>query len=268
MERQTRRKRCVIFPGALGDFICFLPALAVLSDSAEVDVFSRSEFRDIAPERVRVYSIERDEIARLFAPGADSDERVTGYFRQYSDVYSWHGSRSPVFVAALKGWFGERARIFPFYPDERGAHQSDYFLSCVGERELKRFPVVRPDAGAVAWAADYLRRQGFRNEPLLGIAPGSGAREKNWPAANFAHVSRWWREDVGGSVLLFLGPAEESRSDIHALRKSAIVAENLPLARLAASLAAVDVYLGNDSGVTHLAAAVGTRTVALFGPSS
>jgi ADP-heptose:LPS heptosyltransferase len=245
-----------------------LPALDEISESAEVDLLARSEFADIAPDHVRVQTIERYEIARLFAPGAMADERVVRFFREYAEVYSWHGSRSTEFVGALEERFGEHARVYPFYPDKRGIHQADYFHSCVGDGQPKHLPSIRPRADASAWAADYLRSQGVRSEPVLGLAPGSGALEKNWPVTNFLEVSRWWRHELGGLVLLFLGPAEQKRAELNALRTSAVIAANLPLGRVAALLRAVDVYLGNDSGVTHLAAALGTPTVALFGPSS
>src|ERR1043165_624759 len=154
MQLKTPEKRCVIFPGALGDFICFLPALTALSQTADVDLFARSDFAEIVSARVCVHSIERYEIARLFAAGAAEDERVLFLFSNYSTVYSWHGSRSTEFVGALQ-LLGKRAFVFPFYPAERGGHQARYFLSCVSDEELTPFAAIsiRPDA--IAWADRY-----------------------------------------------------------------------------------------------------------------
>jgi ADP-heptose:LPS heptosyltransferase len=72
---------------------------------------------------------------------------------------------------------------------------------------------------------------------------------------------------LGGVVVLLLGPVEEERGGVHELRQHCLVAGGLSLSQAAALLAASDVYLGNDSGITHLAAALGVPTVALFGPS-
>jgi ADP-heptose:LPS heptosyltransferase len=61
---------------------------------------------------------------------------------------------------------------------------------------------------------------------------------------------------------------EEERGDCAALCKEAVVARNLNLAKLSALLERSDLYLGNDSGVSHLAAALGVVTAVLFGPSN
>jgi ADP-heptose:LPS heptosyltransferase len=100
------------------------------------------------------------------------------------------------------------------------------------------------------------------------IAPGSGAREKNWPEEFFLTVVTWWLQAVNGAVVLLTGPVEEEWGGTERLRHSCIVASDLTLSRAAALLARCDVYLGNDSGITHLAAIAGVRTVALFGPSN
>ncbi|HSD29004.1 MAG TPA: glycosyltransferase family 9 protein, partial [Vicinamibacteria bacterium] len=71
------------------------------------------------------------------------------------------------------------------------------------------------------------------------------------------------RLSPGRSWLLLLGPAEVDVSP----PPGALVARGLPLRRLGAVLARAGLFLGNDSGVAHLAAACGTRTLALFGPT-
>jgi ADP-heptose:LPS heptosyltransferase len=100
------------------------------------------------------------------------------------------------------------------------------------------------------------------------LAPGSGAREKNWPVRAFVAVAEWWREQVGGEPLVILGPVEEERGGFEPLLRRYKGARGLTLAELAALIARSDLYLGNDSGISHLAAAVGIPTLALFGPSN
>ncbi len=96
---------------------------------------------------------------------------------------------------------------------------------------------------------------------FLAVHPGSGSRAKNWPFDRFVDSAR--RLSSGRPWLLVLGPAE---SDVVA-PEGALVARALPLRRLGAVLARAGSFLGNDSGVAHLAAACGTRTLALFGPT-
>ena len=74
--------------------------------------------------------------------------------------------------------------------------------------------------------------------------------------------------DTCGAVVVILGPVEEEKGDYTALCAGAVVARNLNLGKLAALLARSELYLGNDSGVSHLAAALGVVTAVLFGPSN
>ena len=91
--------------------------------------------------------------------------------------------------------------------------------------------------------------------PVLAIHRGAGAAAKRWSADAFAAVATRWRA-AGGGVVELLGPAEAG----DAAADDATVARDWPLPDVAALLAHVDAYVGNDSGVSHLAAAVGART--------
>ena len=72
-----------LFPGALGDFICFLPALRALAENGRVDLLARSEYVAIAPPDVTTTSLERYEVSRLFVAGCEGDERVRRFFAPY-----------------------------------------------------------------------------------------------------------------------------------------------------------------------------------------
>ena len=96
---------------------------------------------------------------------------------------------------------------------------------------------------------------------FLAVHPGSGSPAKNWPFDRFVEAAR--RLSPGRPWLLVLGPAEDDRVP----PPGALVGRGLPLRRLGAVLARAGLFLGNDSGVAHLAAACGTRTLALFGPT-
>ena len=137
-------------------------------------------------------------------------------------------------------------------------HQSEYYLACVGGRALETGKLEIPlKPEAVAWSERYWQQHFLKGKPVMTLAPGSGAREKNWPDASFRAVADWWRRRTCGSVVVILGPVEEEKGDYTALCEGAVVARNLNLGKLAALLARSDLYLGNDSGVSHLAAALG-----------
>ena len=260
-------RACVIFPGALGDFICLLPALQALRREREIDLFARGEFAEIVPPGVTVRSLECAAISELFLDGAPQARSRQNHFGAYAAVYSWMGSQQPVFVRRLQSSCAGRAKVFPFRPLAQLEHQSDYYLRCLALPQCpKRDPAIELRAEAIAWSDQFRLEHSLEQRAVLAIAPGSGAREKNWLEEYFLAVAKWWR-DSGGAVVLLVGPVESERGGIDRLRQHCVVARDLSLSKLAALLDRSDVYLGNDSGVTHLAAGLGVPTFALFGPS-
>ena len=107
--------------------------------------------------------------------------------------------------------------------------------------------------------------------PWMAVAPGSGSRRKNWPLAHYYEVSRalgweyglrvvWLAGPAEGEMLPYLGPLAQAQGQL--------LLANRPLARVARVLSRCRLYIGNDSGLTHLAAAVaGPEVLALFGPT-
>lgn len=107
--------------------------------------------------------------------------------------------------------------------------------------------------------------------PWMAVAPGSGSRRKNWPLAHYYEVSRalgweyglrvvWLAGPAEGEMLPYLGPLTQAQGQL--------LLANRPLARVARVLSRCRLYIGNDSGLTHLAAAVaGPEVLALFGPT-
>lgn len=258
----------VIFPGALGDFLCFLPALERLAAGRDADLFARSEYAEILPSVMRTRSLESREISRLFTTGAGRDPELREFFLPYAHVYSWMASSQPAFVANLSSLTNGRLKSFPFRPREWRQHITEYYLSCLGESPLPQ-PLARIvlRGDALQWSVRFWRMHDLADGRVLALGPGSGSKEKNWPAEFFSAVARWWRESIRGQVLTFLGPAETAISEAESLCRSSLVVRNESLGKVAALLSRCDLYLGNDSGLTHLAAAVGIATAALFGPS-
>jgi len=106
---------------------------------------------------------------------------------------------------------------------------------------------------------------------VLAIAPGSGRPAKNWPLSRYYEVSRALAWEAGLKVVWLAGPAEEALVPYIqglAAAQEQVVWVQEPLERVARLLARTQVYLGGDSGITHLAAAAGAhRVVALYGPT-
>ena len=107
--------------------------------------------------------------------------------------------------------------------------------------------------------------------PWVAVAPGSGSSGKNWPLGGYWELTRHLAWEVQARVVWLAGPAEEGMLPyMRALSQAQgfTLWENQPLPRVAALLARCRLYIGGDSGLTHLAAAAGAPAVlALFGPT-
>jgi ADP-heptose:LPS heptosyltransferase len=102
--------------------------------------------------------------------------------------------------------------------------------------------------------------------PYVVLHPGAGSVTKRWPVPGFAAVARAVRQAGSPAVAVHRGPADAAAATalVAAIGANAIVLEEPPLPALAGVLAGATLYLGNDSGVSHLAAAVGASSVVLF----
>jgi len=120
-------------------------------------------------------------------------------------------------------------------------------------------------------AVKVLAKHGAASDDLLvAIHPGSGSRAKNWPVANFLDLASDLVEAYKAQILFVVGPGEEGiKQDL--LRpvrsKRLVILDSLPLPVLGAILERCCGFVGNDSGITHMAAAVGIPVVTIFGPS-
>ena len=272
--RKEQRKGLVVFPGALGDFLCFLPTLKSVSEQEsgfDLEIAMRSEFSDLLFPRVppvAVRSLDCHELGRLFATGVEVDRGLKDRLSSYAFIYSWMGARQPDFVRNLKSLYHGNLRIFPFRASQPKMHMMDYYYGCLKGRSPTEISAEIPlKPAAVAWGRRFWEQGGLEGRRVLAIAPGSGAKGKNWPPSFLRTISRWWRECAEGKVLVIFGPVEEERMADERSWGDALFVSGLGIGQVVALLAQCDVYLGNDSGITHLAAALGIETVAIFGPT-
>lgn len=251
----------VLFPGALGDFVLALPALRAVRER-----HARAHVTAVVSEPVRslvtltgvadaTASLDGADVAWLFG-GA----RRPPWLTPGSVVYSWLGSRDPGLAARLE----TVAAGVDYFAIERGQgaqHAARAYARALGVQAGLR---VLADATRIvpprSAAADALWTG--LGGPVLAMHPGAGATAKRWAACGFAGVAAWWRR-AGGSVVTIAGPAESQDPPV----TDGPVVRTWPLPDVAAILTRATLYLGNDSGVSHLAGAVGARGVVLFGPT-
>ena len=270
----------VIRPGAMGDALLTLPALDALQSGfpqARIEAMGNVDVLQLLLGRSPVCAVscfDRADLALLFQPDAFPPASLKGYLDAFDLVLSYATRPQHVFAASLAR--SARGRVLSFDPRPPPGsrmHLSDYLQLPLRELGIApsleaprlRLSVADGEAAGQWWSAPALATQ-----RAVAIHPGSGSPAKNWPAARFAVVARWLVQQHQMRVVLIAGPADEDA--VGALRRNLgedeyLLAEGLPLPLLAGVLARCALYLGSDSGVSHLAAALGTPSVAVFGPT-
>lgn len=283
----------VIHPGALGDVLLAVPALRVLRARHSGDRVALAAQTHVGRLLLALGLV--DEFRAFEGLGLEalfvddgSPPRVPA-LEGAGRVVCWFGSRDPVFVRRLRalapgaviasasGDLGQPVwqhllstlgETGPGEADDDAPSPDDSGSGCAGSRrggEAVRSPIVVPPA-LVARGEALLRQAGWDGRtPLAVLHPGAGGAAKRWPVEAFARVVERVSVRSAPAVAVHEGPADAEA--VLALRRrlsGAIVLGHLPLSELAGALRHASVFLGNDSGVSHLAAAVGTPSVVLF----
>ncbi len=140
-------------------------------------------------------------------------------------------------------------------------------LGCQDISPELEFPLDEADR---VEAAALLRPLMPGQRPWIGVHPGARASVRRWPAERFAHAADALARRTGGRVVITSGPDERETADEVACRMETPalnLAGRTSLGGLAAVIAALDLFVGNDTGPVHLAEAVGTPSVSIFGPA-
>lgn len=256
----TKTHRLIaLFPGALGDLLCCWPALRGLrrdTGAALTLVAQPAWFAALPGGALTARSIDRREIADLFGSGPLRDD-TRALFAGCSRVESWTGHGDDNFARRLAEASGTAVAVHPFRAFRPGEHASHYYARCAGvAAAAQRLPVRRR---AAEWADALWTRHALDRDALV-VHAGSGSARKNWEG--MAEVAAAWRAS-GGRVIALIGPAEREPAGV----PHDLAVRGEPLDRIAAVLARGGRYLGNDSGISHLAGLVGARGIATFGAS-
>jgi heptosyltransferase-3 len=260
----------VIHPGALGDVLQAVPALRGLRAVAPVTPITFVGQPRLAQLLVELGAAQRARpfdgfgLETLFAD-APTPPALADAVGRAQHVVSWFGSRDETYGRRLRA-LAPRALVAPPVPDDDTPVWRHLLGTLAGwglaipERVE---PLPAPALAAGDAPADTRR-------PRLVVHPGSGGDWKRWPVERFAEVIRVLRERRALDVLVHQGPADaEPAQRLRALLEGdAAVLREPDLPRLAAVLGAAAAYLGGDSGVSHLAAAVGVPSVILFPPAT
>ena len=215
----------------------------------------------------KITSIEAAGFAALFVADAPFPERLRAYLQRFDMILCYTFDPDHIVTNNLcKISAGHVYRFDPFPPQDANRHITAYLLDTLAVLGIAAQPLL-PEIALPESAAPFPYSQELR----VAMHPGSGSAEKNWAAANFAALAARLVNRYQAKIVLLAGPAETENVQFiaHQLSPQALMLlRNLPLPAVAAELCACHLYIGNDSGLSHLAAAVGLPTIALFGPSN
>jgi heptosyltransferase-2 len=267
----------VIRGGAVGDLIVTLPALGALRQAfphATIELLGNPSRAILAQHPCyvdRVIDLEHWDLYRLFSQQPTISQGLATFLSSFTLILSYLPMPDAIFTTNLRRYC--QGEVLPWQPHPPpGVHITDHLLQPVRRfvrQPCDACPCVYLNPAAQEFAAHFWQTAGLPAQGVVAFHPGSGGAYKLWPWAGWKQIMTWTAQQ-GLQGLIISGPAEQEHNS-HLAHPAHLPpwpwAQNLPLPYLAALLARCQVMIGHDSGITHLAAAVGTTTLALFGPT-
>lgn len=270
---RPKGRMLVIRGGALGDFILTLPVLAALRaqfPETHLELLAYPKCAELAVSAGYVdgfRALESRGLAGFFARKGELDRLWSEYFAGFNLILSYLFDPDLFFQTNIARVSKAQLLVGPHRPDEsRGEHAAVQLL-----RPVEKLAIFDADASPRLGVA-RARALGAGEVPgesrRLVIHPGSGSPRKNWPEPRWRELLRRWAAEgqwevelVGGEVEGdLLGRLAEGLAGVRIVR-------NEPLPLLAERIAGARLFVGHDSGVSHLAAATGVHGLVLWGPT-
>jgi heptosyltransferase III len=257
----------VIRPGAIGDALLAFPTLHALRSKygakritfvSNASVLPLAQAWKLADD---VSDFEQTRWSELFSTAGIRNVGLRELLAATNMAICWLGDPDHLVEGNLRQAGVKKIIVASGRPPENSfTHVAEYLASTVQlpAKQIRSWHPALPGAPKVG--------------RTVAIHPGSGSERKNWPLASFAEIIKTlWQENF--EVLLLAGPAEDQKlaylqrhfAPPQGLYKTLV---NAPLLETAQQLRQCRGYLGNDSGITHLAAMLGVPTVAIFGSGS
>src|SRR6266576_4292257 len=267
----------VIRGGAIGDFIVTLPALKALREAcphAHIEILGYKHIAMLAENRFyaqAVRSIEYGSLSGFFAKNSELPAELADYFASFDLIISYLYDPDGVFESNLRRCGVKNLLWGPARIVEASDHAARQLT-----RPIEELGITVVDLTEKIFLSEEDRQFGCEflqtpSQPIIAIHPGSGSREKNWPLQNWIELfsGEHWQGENRPSLIVISGEADKAQiAQLERTWKDQDIrfAKNLPLPHLAAVLEH-SIFVGHDSGISHLAAAAGANCTLLFGPT-
>ena len=272
-------KRIIVFRGgALGDFILAVPVLAALRrqyQEAELWLVSRPAYASLAMASGLAHAaipIDSARISRFFCQTPDFPETEKRIIESVDLAVSFMSDSDGVLQNNMQRlgvgkWFAIPHQVL-------SGHATDHFLAYLAKSGFVQSAFLEPEPrlklknDCVEHGRVLLENRAGCKGPWALLHPGSGSQTKNWPIDRFLELANGLLA-VSGLQPVFLAGEADAFSVQRIMESGARfpVLNNLDVLELAGALATGRVYVGNDSGVSHMAAALGVPALVLFGPT-
>jgi heptosyltransferase-3 len=267
----------VIRGGAIGDFILTLPALKALRHAypdAQIEILGYKHIAVLAENRFyaqAVRSIEYGPLSSFFAKNSEISAELADYFASFDLIISYLYDPDQIFEnnlrrCGVRNLLGGPAKIVE--SDGHAARQLARPIEDLGIRVGDLAEKIFLSEEDRQFGREFLRAP---LQPIIAIHPGSGSKDKNWPLQNWIGLfaREHWHVEKRPSLIVVSGEADKAQTEqLEYIWKDLDVrfAKSLPLPQLAAVLEH-SIFIGHDSGISHLAAAARANCTLLFGPT-
>ncbi len=270
----------MIRPGALGDLVVTLPTFEAIRKyfkNARIDIMGYSSYLEIVKGRFYADTISRfdqADIASLFTKNSNVPASLINKLSNMDLIIAFVSDKDQVMVNNLRAAGVKHVIHYEPFPSEgEDIHVIDHFLKCLDLLVIdhsNKIPKIFLRDEDILLGEKFLNDRVVNPKKMLvAMHPGSGSRQKCWPTDRYVELILWLKKEMDAQILLISGQADtgivEALRD--KVRDNFILADQLPLPILAAIIKRSNLFVGNDSGITHLAAAVGTPTITIFGPT-
>jgi len=277
----------IIHQGALGDFILALPTLGTLRQAfprANTVIMGFPRILELVEKRFyadEIISVDQKGMASFFVRGGELDSGLAQFFRTFDLIVAFGKDEKGAIVSNLhRVCEGRVIHLNLFPPWNERIHMTDHLL-----RELRRYhfsvesqnPKLYLTPADQGWGKGFCRKKGLTEEERTNailLHPGSGSKKKVWPVERFVELFHYLQKHTESRVFIILGPAEgaETQKAFEGIQwdlgsRAPVLLKGLSLLGLASVMEGCRLYIGNDSGITHMAAALDIPTLAIFGPT-
>lgn len=258
----------IVRGGAIGDFILTMPVLAALREefpTARLELLANPAVASLAVHfglADKVRDLGSASFAPLFAENGTCPQEIAAWLSRFDLVISYAHDPHRIFETNIRRHTNAKFVAAPHRPnDQQNRHASVQLLEPLSD-------IISPSFDVGSWKLDVARSP---SPSTIAIHPGSGSPAKNWPAEKCHALLEHLVATTDDKFFLLGGEAE--RNTLPDLAKlipgdRRQVALELPLVELAERLKECRVFIGHDSGPTHLGAILGLDCIVLWGPSN